>query len=102
MIAGEGLPRFLEIATLSARKHTHYCNRRKKEAMRRLSCSLALILALAVPSLGFGAEPQDKEGTQITKQGPPQSMEHFKDQKKKEFERFKQQLKETTKEELQE
>jgi hypothetical protein len=32
--------------------------------MKRLACTLILILALTVPSLSFGAEPQWKQGTE--------------------------------------
>ena len=70
--------------------------------MRRITCLLVLILAMAIPSFSFGAEPQEKQGTVLTKKQMLQSIQQFKDQKKKELGQFKHQLIESRKKELQE
>ncbi len=74
---------FLKLATVGTRNQTCYPNWLKGNAMRRFCCALALILAVAVPSVTFGGEPQDKEGTQTAKQQSLQSVQKIKNQKKK-------------------
>jgi hypothetical protein len=47
--------------------------------MKRLSCVVVLILAIAIPNLCFGADAQDKQGIAEAKQQFKQSIIQFKD-----------------------
>jgi len=57
--------------------------------MKRLSCVVVLILAIAIPNFGFGADAQDKQGIAAAIQQFKQSIVQFKDHQNKEFEQFK-------------
>ncbi len=67
-------------------------NLRPLRGMKTLKIVLVLILAMTIPSFSLGAKPQEKQGTGLSKQQAAQSLQQFKDQKKKEFERFVQKL----------
>jgi len=57
--------------------------------MKRLSCVVVLILAIAIPNVGFGADAQDKQSIAAAIQQFKQSIVQFKDHQNKEFEQFK-------------
>ncbi len=66
--------------------------------MRKLGWLMVVILTMAIPNFCFGTDAQVIQAILDAKR----SVQQFQDQKKKEFEQFKQQLMDSRKKELQE
>ncbi|MGO9118733.1 MAG: hypothetical protein ACLQPD_14140 [Desulfomonilaceae bacterium] len=62
--------------------------------MKRFSFFVILIVAMAIPNFCCGADAKDKQSIAAARQQFKQSIVQFKDHQNKEFEQFKQQVRE--------